>query len=81
LAETDELWVGNVTRASLLMKLRDKPSEVPTLLIVATSAATEARGTPIVKSFKKPNVRSLARDRRNGWATRQKRSGPNGAPC
>jgi len=60
----------------LLMEFRDKPSEAPALLIVAMSAATERRGPPIVKSSKKPNVRSLARERKSGWTARQKRRGP-----
>jgi len=36
---------------SLLMEFRDKPSDAPALLIVATSAATD-KGPPLVKSFK-----------------------------
>jgi len=65
---------------SLLMEFRDKPSETPALLIVVTSAATEASGPPIVKSSKKPYVRPLARERRSGWTARQERSGSNGSP-
>jgi len=64
----------------LLMEFRDKPSEAPAVLIVATSAATEAMGPPIVKSSKKPNVRSLARERRNEWMARQRRGGPMSHP-
>jgi len=36
----------------LMMEFRDEPSDAPVLLIVATSAATEVRGPPIVKSYK-----------------------------
>jgi len=45
LVETDKLWVGNATRAKddfTFDGARDKPSIVPALLIVATSAATGA---------------------------------------
>jgi len=74
LAETDEFWLGTSPwrdMTSLFIEFRDKPSKVPALLIDATSAATEARGPPILKSSKKPNVRSLARER-SGWTVRQK---------
>ena len=51
---------------SLLLGLRVKPKDAPLLLIEATSAATVEMGPPIVKSSKKPNVSSLARERRRG---------------
>ena len=51
---------------SLLLGLRVKPKDAPLFLIEATSAASMEMEPPIVESSKKPNVRSLARERRRG---------------
>jgi len=48
-------WHASTERSmsSLSMEFRDEPSEATGLVIVATSAATEAAGPPIVKTSNK----------------------------